>query len=181
MTGPAGPPASQYAPGGPPAPQYGPPGQQFGPPGGPIAGVAPPYRFQMRRLTTVDKITAVAALVLLLSLWLPWFEFGSGSFSVSQNGINAHSYLAFVLLTAVVLVSYLAARAGWDRLPVRPPIAHAPLLLVLGVLQFIVVLIGVLSTPDGANHSAGSWIALVAALGGSLPIVIPAIQATQRR
>lgn len=145
------------------------------------AGVAPPYRFKLQRLTIIDQITAGATIVLLIALWLPWFGVSGGGFDYSTAGINAHSYLAFALLTSVVLITYLAARAGWDRLPIRPPIAHAPLLLVVGILQFLIVLIAFVSTPNGLDHSAGSYIGLVAAIGASLPIVIPVIQATQQR
>jgi hypothetical protein len=153
----------------------------LGAPAGGSAEVAPPYRFQRRRLTVIDQVTAVSAVLLFVALWLPWFGVSSGSFSYSSGGINAHSYLAFVVLTSVVLISYLAIRAGWDRLPMRLPIAHAPLLLVVGIVQFVIVLIAFLSTPQGLNHDAGSYIGLIAAIGACLPIVIPAIQASHHR
>jgi predicted ferric reductase len=89
--------------------------------------------------------------------------------------------VAFALLTSVVLIAYLAARAGWDRLPVRLPIAHAPLLLVLVVLQLAIVVLGVLVSPQGFSHDAGAWIGLVEALLGAVAILGPVVQSTQRR
>jgi hypothetical protein len=89
--------------------------------------------------------------------------------------------VAFALLTSIVLVAYLAARAGWDRLPMRLPIAHAPLLLVFVLLQMVVVVLGVFSSPDGFSHAAGSWIALVETLLAAVAIIGPVLQGAQRR
>jgi hypothetical protein len=139
-------------------------------------GVAPPYHFLWRRLTRVDQITAASSAVLLISLFMPWF----GAFGQTIGGINDHSYLAFALLTSITLVAYLAARAGWDRLPIRLPIAHAPLLLVGSVIQLLIVVIAFLSSPGhGVGRHYGSWIALIAALGAALPVAIPAVQSFQ--
>ncbi|HEX3899338.1 MAG TPA: hypothetical protein VHW74_09200 [Mycobacteriales bacterium] len=142
-------------------------------------GVAPPYHFVWRRLTSIDQITAASSAVLLVSLFMPWFAAGSDGFSETIGGINDHSYLAFALLTSILLVAYLAARAGWDRLPVRIPIAHAPLLLVGSVVQLLIVGIAFLSKPTGTSHHYGSWLALIAALGACLPVAIPAAQSFQ--
>ncbi|MBV9823146.1 MAG: zinc ribbon domain-containing protein [Actinobacteria bacterium] len=171
------PPAGQPVAGRPvaPPPAYAPAGQPAD------GGVAPPYRFQLRRLTPVDQITAGAAIVLFIALWMPWFGLSGAGYDYSIHGINAHSYLAFVVLTTVLLVSYLAARAGWDRLPVRLPVAHAPLLLVLGLVQLLLVVVAFFSTPAHLDHKAGSVIALIAALAAVLPIVIPVVRASQRR
>jgi hypothetical protein len=144
-------------------------------------GVAPAYHFVFKRLTVIDQITAVSSAVLLIALFMPWFAAtGEEGGSFHLGGINAHEYLAFAVLTAVVLVAYLAARAGWDRLPVRLPVAHAPLLLVLSVVQLVLVLIAFFSTPLGLGHAFGGWLALIAALGACLPVAVPAVQSFQR-
>lgn len=195
---PAAPPMPQYAP--PPAPtppgpvQHSPtphsptphsPARHNAPAGGgaPVGltpGVAPPYRFELRRLTVADRVIATSAVVLFVALWLPWFHFQNDFADASVGGINTHSWLAFALLTCVVLIVYLAARAGWDRMPIRIPIAHAPLLLVVGIIQFGIVLIAFLSTPQDFGHTFGAWLALIAALGALLPIALPALQAASR-
>jgi hypothetical protein len=143
----------------------------------PAGSATAQYQFSRRRLTITDQIIAAAAALLLISLWLPWF--GSGGFAV--GALNAHEYMGFVLITSLILIIYLAARAGWDRLPFRLPVAHAPLLLVLGVIQLIIVVIGFLSTPRYLSHQFGAWLGLVAAVASSLPILVPAIQSAQRR
>ncbi len=145
------------------------------------SSTAPAYRFQFRRLTVIDQITAASAVLLFIALWLPWFGLSTGGYSFTIRGINAHSYLAFALLTSVVLIAYLAARAGWDRLPVRLPVAHAPALLVVGAVQLLIVLIAFLTVPENLNHAFGSWLGLIAALGVVLPVAISAAQAAQRR
>ena len=145
------------------------------------AGVAPAYHFVFKRLTVIDQITAVSSAVLLVALFMPWFAVsGEEGVSFHEGGINAHEYLAFALLTAVLLVAYLAARAGWDRLPVRLPVAHAPLLLVLSVVQLVLVLIAFFSKPTGFGHAFASFLALIAALGACLPVAVPAVQSFQR-
>lgn len=151
------------------------------PPYGAPAGVAPPFRFQIRRLSVIDQVTAVASLLLFVALWMPWFSVGDDTYRVTIGGINAHSWLSFALVTCLVLIGYLTARAGWDRMPVKLPIAHAPLLLVVGLIQLLIVVIAVLATPDGFGHAAGSWIALVAALGASVPILIPVVRSGTNR
>jgi peptidoglycan/LPS O-acetylase OafA/YrhL len=158
-----------------------PPPATFAPVGQPAAAATPPYRFQLRRLTPIDQITAAATVVLFISLWMPWFGLSGNGYDYSLGGINAHSYLAFVLLTTVFLIGYLAARAGWDRLPIRMPVAHAPLLLVVGLVQLVIVVIAFLSAPTNLGHDAGSILGLIAAIGAVLPIVIPVIQASQHR
>lgn len=147
------------------------------------AGLPPaePYRFTLRRLTWIDKVIGLSSLALFVTLWVPWYSAGSGYVEINLNAINAHSYVAFALLTSIVLVAYLAARAGWDRLPMRLPIAHAPLLLVFVLLQLVIVVLGVISSPDGFDHAAGSWIGLVEALLATVAIGGPILQASQRR
>ncbi len=119
-------------------------------------------------------------MLLFIAVWLPWFGLSNGGYSYRLGGINAHAYLAFVVLTTVLLMTYLGARAGWDRLPVRLPFAHAPALLVVGVVQVVIVLIAFLIVPRNLGHEFGSWLALIAALAAVLPVAIPAIQAAQR-
>ena len=96
--------------------------------------------------------------------------------SYSTSGLKTHTFLVFAFLAAVVLLTYLLARAGWDRLPVRLAIAHAPLLLMLGGVLLMLVLLGFLLEPDGLSRQAGAWIALLASLGATLPVGIPAVQ-----
>jgi hypothetical protein len=76
------------------------------------------------------------------------------------------------------------ARAGWQTLPFRLPIAHAPLLLVGTAVQLLFVLIAFLFKASGTSWEIGAYLALLAALAACAIIAVPAIrsaQATQQR
>ncbi len=140
------------------------------------AGAVERFHVNWHRLGRIDQVTAGCAAALILSLFLPWFGYSSGSFHYSRSGLSTHTYLALALLIAAALLEYLVARAGWDQLPVRPPVAHAPLLLLLGSAQLLLVLLAFVSKPTGLAWSFGAWLGLAAALGAALPVGIPAVQ-----
>jgi len=48
---------------------------------------APAFVFDARRWTVADQVTGGATLVLLVSLFLPWFGTDAGFFSVSVDGM----------------------------------------------------------------------------------------------
>jgi uncharacterized membrane protein YhaH (DUF805 family) len=136
----------------------------------------PPFSFDANRLTTVDKVVGGSAVLLLLSLFLPWF--GLSEYDYSVGGLSSHSFLALVLLSSVALIAYFAARAGWDDSPVKLPAAHAPLLLVVGGAQLFLVLLAFAVAPEGLSRQSGAWLALIAALGATLPVAVPAVRGT---
>ena len=137
-----------------------------------------PYSFNAARWSTADRITGAATLVLLISLFLPWFSVG-GYFSVS--GLTTHGYLYLVLFLSIATLIYLGARAGWDRLPISVSIAHSPVLLVASLVNFALVLIAFLFKPSGFGWSVGAWLALIASIVAAAPIAVPAIQARRDR
>lgn len=139
------------------------------------ASVAP-FRLDLRRLTTADRTIGIASLLTFISLFLPWFGVGVAGISFSESGISAHGYLAIVLILDLAIVGYLVLRAGWDRLPMRLPVAHAPLLLVATGLQLIIVLIAFLLKPAGLNWDFGAYLGLIAAIAACVPIAVPAMR-----
>lgn len=143
-------------------------------PGGGTPAERPAFSFDANRLTTVDKVIGGSAVLLLLSLFLPWF--GVSGYDYSVGGLSSHSFLALVLLSSVALIGYLAARAGWDDSPVKLPAAHAPLLLVVAGAQLFLVLLAFVLAPEGLSRQAGAWLALIAALGATLPVAVPAVR-----
>jgi hypothetical protein len=134
------------------------------------------FKLDLRRLTSADRTVGAASLVTLIALFLPWFGISGPGFSYSQDGISAHGYLAIVLVIALAIVGYLVLRAGWDVLPVKIPVAHAPVLLVASGLQLLLVLIGFLFKTDGLNWGIGAYLAVVAAFAACAPIGVPAIR-----
>ena len=177
-------PGSQYGAG----PQYG-PGPQNTPhnPGVPAGWSAPgaaasarQFRIDLRRLSRVDQTVGGASLVVLISLFLPWFGFGSLDESFSVSGTTAHGYLVIVVILAVLLVGYLLLRSGWDELPVNLPIAHAPLLLIGTGLQLLLVVIGFIDVPvSGLSWEIGAYLAVIAAVVAAGPLIVPAVRSWQ--
>ncbi|MGH3238416.1 MAG: hypothetical protein ACRDOH_35200, partial [Streptosporangiaceae bacterium] len=179
----AGPPRQyeQYAPAGPPGQheQYAP-----GPPAGRHAPGAPTpasqFRLDLRRLSRVDQTVGGASLVVLISLFLPWFGFSALGESFSASGTTAHGYLVIVVILAVLMIGYLVLRSGWDEFPVNLPVAHAPLLLIGTGLQLLLVLIGFFDVPvSGLSWEIGAYLALIASVTAAGPLIIPAIRTWQ--
>jgi zinc-ribbon domain len=159
----------------------------FGQPAGPApyvpatAAPASTFRLDLRRLSRVDRAVGIASLIVLISLFLPWFGISALGDSFSVNGTTAHGYLDIVLIVALLLIGYLVLRSGWDEFPFSMPIAHAPLLLVGTGLQLILVLIGFASKPiPGLSWEFGAYLALLAAVAAAAPVVIPAVRSWQQ-
>lgn len=146
--------------------------------GAPTAPARPTdaYAFNAARWSVADRISGVATLVLLISLFLPWFSLG-GFFSIS--GLTAHGYLYLVLFLSIAVLLYLGARAGWDRLPLALPIAHAPVMLAASLVNVVLVVIAFVFKPGGSavSWSVGALLALVASIVAAAPVAVPAIQA----
>ncbi len=204
-----GAPAGNGAPPGyvPPAPGYGPPAPGYGPPGGqPPTGYPqgqyqpgqsgpyvqrsssmPPVSFDLNRLTTVDRVVAVATLVTMISLWLPWFSASYSALGITSSGsisgTGVHGWLWLEFIVALALLAYLAAKAAWDPLPFRLPVAHELLLIGATGLQFLLILIGFFAVPstDGVAGVSVSWdfgafLALIASIVAAGPVIYPAVK-----
>jgi len=188
--GPAGQyqPASQYPPQG----QYPPPSQQapggFPQPGGQYqprpagsGGPASTFQFDLKRLTRTDQIVGVASLVVLISIFLPWFTASADGFSASGSGTAAHGWLWLVFVLDLAIIAYLVMRAGWEESPLHLPVAHAPLLLAATGLQLLLVVIAFFDMPSSAfgvsiGWAWGAFIGLLAALAAAAPVVVPAVR-----
>ena len=147
------------------------------PPGPPSQGQrtsSAAYNFDLKRLATLDRTIGIATLVVFVSLFLPWF----GTLGYATSGISLHGYLVIALLAALVLLSYLALRVGWETTPLRLPIAHAPLLLIGTGVQLLFVLIAFLQS-DGLSHEFGAYLGLLAALVACAAIAVPVIRSAR--
>ena len=173
----------QYASGG----QYAPgePSRQYDPgvPTGRTPGAVAPgrtFHLDLHRLSRVDQTVGGASLIVLISLFLPWFGFSALGESFSASGTTSHGYLVLVVILAVLMIAYLILRSGWDEFPVSLPIAHAPLLLIGTGLQFLLVLIGFFDVPvAGLSWEIGAYLALIASVTAAAPLVVPAIRSWQ--
>jgi hypothetical protein len=151
------------------------------------SSATPPVNFDLNRLTTVDKVVAVATLVTMISLWLPWFSATysalgiTSSGSISGTGVHGWLWLEFIL--ALALIAYLAARAAWETLPFRLPAAHERLLVIGTAVQLLLILIGFFAVPStgGVQGVSVSWdfgaiLALLASLAAAGPVLYPVVK-----
>jgi len=156
------------------------PGEQFLPdnraghyiPGSDVS--ACPFRPDWRRLTRVERTAGGATLIVLMSLFLPWFGFaGLGS---SISGADAHEYLVIVVLLEVLMAGYLLQRSGREAFPLRLPVTPETVLIAGASLQFAGVAIGFADVPiAGLSWDFGAYLALIAAavaLGAALTPVL---------
>ena len=156
------------------------PGEQFLPdnragqyiPGSDVP--ASQFRPAWRRLTRVEQTAGGATLIVLVSLFLPWFGFADLGTSVSGTG--AHGYLVIEVLLAVLMTGYLLQRSGWEEFPFRLPVAPETVLIAGAGLQFVLVAIGFADVPmAGLSWQSGAYLALIAAaatLGAALMPVL---------
>jgi len=72
--------------------------------------------FDARRWSFADQVTGGATLVLLISLFLPWFGTDGGFLSVTVNGMW-HGYMVIAVMLALAILGYLVLRAGFGSLP----------------------------------------------------------------
>ena len=125
-----------------------------------------------------------ASLVVLVSLFLPWFGFGTLGTNISIAGTTAHGYLVIVVITALLMTGYLLLRSGWSTFPVRLPIAHETLLLAgtgsqppADLRHDLLVFIGFLNVPlAGLGREIGAYLALLASAGAVVPVARPVLR-----
>jgi hypothetical protein len=140
------------------------------------------FRPDLRRLSRADQAAGSASLVVLVSLFLPWFGIGGLGTNISVSGTTAHGYFLLVVILVVLMCAYLLLRSGWEEFPVSLPVRHEPLLLAGVSLQFLLVIIGFSGVPaPGLSREIGAYLALIASVAAVGAVVWPAIRARQAR
>jgi hypothetical protein len=143
------------------------------------------YSFNSARLTQADKITGVASVILLISLFLPWFSVSGPGGTISWSGMTAHGYLWLVFLLCLGIVAFLVFGAGFTELPVKLPAAREPLLLTASGLNLLLVVLAFFVSPGylalGVGWSFGAFVALIAAIAACAPLAMPLLRARTGR
>lgn len=119
----------------------------------------------LRRLRAGEVLLASSGVMLLVSLFLPWYE-----------AANAETLTGFESLAVVDVLLALAAASAVAIVPITAsqrvpavPIALDALLTIAGMLATVLVLIRVANLPDAAaGRDFGLWLAL----GGAVGIVV---------
>lgn len=154
------------------------------------AGPAMAFRFDAARWTTADRIAGGATLVLLISLFLPWFSvsasFGNFTSSSSVDALTAHGYLYLVLLLALAMLGYLVLSAGLDTRPALP-LGHEQILGGAAAVNLLLVGIGMLIMPGGGSSLVkvswdfGAFLGLAAAVVAAAPLAAALLRARSSR
>jgi hypothetical protein len=133
-------------------------------------------------LTERDRIAGIASVVLLASLFLPWFGVSILGITVTADGLESHGYLRIVLIFCLAIVAYLALRTSPARSVLPPPYAHERILLAAAAVNLALVIVGFIGTPGGflVSPQYGAFVGLIAALVAVVPLGAAVFSATSR-
>ncbi|MGB8196308.1 MAG: hypothetical protein WCF25_04795 [Acidimicrobiales bacterium] len=131
----------------------------------------------MKRWSQAERTTAIATLVLFISLFLPWYTYGPFSLDGLWHG---WMYLAFLICLAILV--YLVSRAGFSEMPFKMPITGVQLLLFGSVINLVLVVLAFIDKPGGITYSGigwgwGAFVGLIAAVIAAVPLGVPALRA----
>ena len=115
----------------------------------------------LRRLRAGEWIAALSGVVLLVSLFLPWYGAGRDDASGWEALAAVDIALALVAAFAVSLLVVTAAQ------PVPAvPVALSAILTPVGLIGVVLVLIRLANLPDGFDgRELGVWLGLAGAIG----------------
>ncbi|MGD0748906.1 MAG: hypothetical protein ABSB68_13955, partial [Acidimicrobiales bacterium] len=152
--------------------------------GAPAAAAAagssvPAFKFDAARWSLADRIAGIASVVLFISLFLSWFGVSVIGITVTASGLSAHGYLYIVLILCILIVAYLALRAGWDTLPIGVNLPHLTVMLVATLVNLVLVFIGFIFKPGGSGvgWEFGAFVGLIAAIVAAAPYAVPQLRA----
>jgi hypothetical protein len=146
---------------------------------GQVAGQ--PFQFDAHRWTRADVVTGTGTILLLISLFLPWYGITLFGISAQADGLTGHGYLYIVLLLCLAILAYLGLRAGSEELPARLPLTHEQRLLAAVSLNALIVLLAFLVKPTDTGWRFGAFAGLLGALVAVAPLVAPALMARRAR
>jgi hypothetical protein len=178
------------------------PGGGWGP--APTYGGAPApqssgFNFDISRWQRAEQITGAASLLLIISLFLPWFTASVSSTiaghtisdSASASGTTAHGYLWLVFFVALAVLAVLIIQAGFTQFPVSLPFGVPQLLIGLTGVNLLLVLVAFIFKPGtggvdtsglsvSIGWSFGAFLALICAIAAFVPLVLPATRPQAR-
>jgi hypothetical protein len=135
------------------------------------------WRQRLNNVNRRDRVVGAAALVLLVSFWLPWYSVGP--FSV--DGLGVHGWLFIAVLDSIVLVLYVLITA-FDAGDLAEPgrMSKEQLLALMTGVNLALVVVAFLLKPAGFNRSWGAFLALAAAIVAFVPLGGPLFRAQRR-
>jgi len=119
-------------------------------------------------LSFSELVEGLVALVVAVSVFLPWFGVPIGPIGVSVTGVKDHPYLSVALVLCLIELAVLAAGMRVGRLG-RLPARREILLAEINVLTLAVVVSAFVAKGSAlAGWRFGAWMALGAAGAGAL-------------
>jgi hypothetical protein len=144
---------------------------------------APKNRSGSSRWTLNHKIAAGATLLVLIALFLPWFDASGpglsrvGAADVTASGTTVHGWLWSVFVIGLAVLGYLFIVATLQRLPFVVLLKHQQLLLAAASVNLLLILIAFLLKPGSSGLDGvkigwdfGAYIALIAAIAAVAPL-----------
>jgi hypothetical protein len=131
----------------------------------------------MKRWSQAERTTAIATLVLFISLFLPWYSYGPITF----NGLW-HGWMYIVFLLCLAILVFLVSRAGFSEMPFKIPVSEHQLLLYGSAINLVLTVIAFIDKPGGLGFVGVGWawagfVALIAAIVAAVPLGVPALRA----
>jgi len=131
----------------------------------------------MKRWSQAERTTAIATLVLLISLFLPWHTYGPISF----DGLW-HGWMYIVLLLCLAILVFLVSRAGFSEMPFKIPVSEHQLLLYGTAINLVLSVLAFIDKPGGLGYGGVGWgwagfVGIIAAVVAAVPLGVPALRA----
>jgi len=157
------------------------------------------FNFDISRWQRAEQITGGATLLLIISLFLPWFTASVSSTiaghtisdSASASGTTAHGYLWLVFFLGLAVLAVLVIQAGFAQFPINLPFGVPALLVGLTGVNLLLVLVAFLLKPGtggvdtagldvSIGWSLGAFLGLICAIAAFVPLVLPATKPQAR-
>jgi hypothetical protein len=107
-------------------------------------------QFDLKKLTTLDRVVAGAAAIAIITLFLPWYGASGLGYSVSVNGFGAGFLGWFGAILIIASGAFLVVvRSGMDVTEIKWPPARV--VLVLSAVGTALVAIRWLTVPSGGE------------------------------
>jgi hypothetical protein len=186
------------APGGEAGQPASPSGSYAAGPAGPAAAASPEFAFDAKRLSRDDRVVGGATVLLLISLFLPWYTVSAPSATIngvtvsgvggfSANAFGGHGWIWVVFILGLAVLAYLVMQAGFETAPVSLPVG--PVLLGLTGINLLLVLIAFLVKPGTGDTlvkisigwGIGAFLGLICAIVAFAPLGLPFARARTGR
>ena len=109
----------------------------------------------LNKLTTGDKIIGISGILLFIFSFFPWLgaKVELRGATVLNPSDNAWHFTLTLLATliGVLLVAYVAARAGGVEFPKLGSVTWGQVVLVLAAVAFLFILIKIITGPSGVT------------------------------